>query len=234
MPGKQMAIDADLSAGLINEDEAQDAAQGARGRELASTAPWTAPRNSSAATPSPACSITFINIVGGIIIGVAQQGHRASPRRRAPTRILTVGDGLVSQIPALIVSTAAGLLVSKAGVSRRRRQGARPSSSPAIRKALGMSAAVMGVDGLAARHADAALPGARRRRRLPGLRASRASTRPRTRKTAAAPQGHRRPPQAMRPSEEPISDRAQDRRAQDRDRLRPAAAGQSPPTARTG
>ena len=56
MPGKQMAIDADLSAGLIDEDDGEAAPQGARGRERSSSAPWTAPRNSCAATPSPACS----------------------------------------------------------------------------------------------------------------------------------------------------------------------------------
>ena len=55
MPGKQMAIDADLSAGLIDENEARRRRKTARGRDAASSAPWTAPRNSCAATPSPAC-----------------------------------------------------------------------------------------------------------------------------------------------------------------------------------
>ena len=60
--------------------------------------------------------IVFINVIGGIIIGVAQQGMGFADAARTYT-LLTVGDGLVTQIPALIVSTAAGLLVSKAGVS---------------------------------------------------------------------------------------------------------------------
>ena len=74
MPGKQMAIDADLSAGLIDEKVAQ--ASGARSwrTKAASSAPWTAPRNSCAATPSPACWSSFINVIGGMIIGIAQQG----------------------------------------------------------------------------------------------------------------------------------------------------------------
>jgi flagellar biosynthesis protein FlhA len=66
--------------------------------------------------------VTFINVIGGIIIGVAQMGMSFGDAAQSYT-MLTVGDGLVSQIPALIVSTAAGLLVSKAGV-KGRRQGA--------------------------------------------------------------------------------------------------------------
>ena len=67
--------------------------------------------------------VVFINVIGGMIIGIAQQGLPFAEAARTYT-LLTVGDGLVTQVPALIVSTAAGLLVSKAGVSRRRRQGA--------------------------------------------------------------------------------------------------------------
>ena len=59
--------------------------------------------------------IVFINVIGGIIIGVAQKGMSFADASQTYT-LLTVGDGLVSQMPALIVSTAAGLLVSKAGV----------------------------------------------------------------------------------------------------------------------
>ena len=60
--------------------------------------------------------VVFINIIGGMIIGIAQQGPPFAEAARTYT-LLTVGDGLVTQIPALIVSTAAGLLVAKAGVS---------------------------------------------------------------------------------------------------------------------
>ena len=60
--------------------------------------------------------VVFINVIGGMIIGIAQQGMSFADAARTYT-MLTVGDGLVTQVPALIVSTAAGLLVSKAGVA---------------------------------------------------------------------------------------------------------------------
>jgi flagellar biosynthesis protein FlhA len=87
--------------------------------------------------------IVFINIIGGLIIGVAQQGMPFGEAAHAFT-VLTVGDGLVSQIPALIVSTAAGLLVSKAGVSGAADQALMKQLS-GYPKALGMSSAVMAV-----------------------------------------------------------------------------------------
>ena len=85
--------------------------------------------------------IVFINVIGGMIIGIAQQGMPFAEAARTYT-LLTVGDGLVTQIPALIVSTAAGLLVSKAGVAGAADKAlmAQLSGYP---KALGMSAAVM-------------------------------------------------------------------------------------------
>jgi len=117
MPGKQMAIDADLSAGLINEDEAKT-----RRRELeAESSFYGAMDGASKFVRGDAVAglmITFINLVGGLIIGVGQIGISFSQAAQSYT-FLTVGDGLVSQIPALIVSTAAGLLVSKAGISGR-------------------------------------------------------------------------------------------------------------------
>ena len=110
MPGKQMAIDADLSAGLINEAEARR-----RRRQLEDeSAFFGAMDGASKFVRGDAIAgllITFINIVG-----VAQQNLSFLEAGRSYT-LLTVGDGLVTQIPALIVSTAAGLLVSKAGVS---------------------------------------------------------------------------------------------------------------------
>ena len=111
--------------------------------------------------------ITFINVIGGIIIGIVQQGLTFAEAAQTYT-LLTVGDGLVTQVPALIVSTAAGLLVSKAGVTGSADK-ALSSSSPAIPKALGMSAASW-ADGAPAGHPDAPVPGARRRRRLARLR----------------------------------------------------------------
>jgi flagellar biosynthesis protein FlhA len=85
--------------------------------------------------------VTMINIIGGMIIGVAQQGLPFSEAAHAYT-LLTVGDGLVTQVPALIVSTAAGLLVSKAGVSGAADQALMKQLS-GYPKALGMSGAVM-------------------------------------------------------------------------------------------
>jgi flagellar biosynthesis protein FlhA len=116
MPGKQMAIDADLSAGLIDEKTAKASAAKNWKTKAASSARWTVPRSSCAATRSPACWSCSSTLIGGIIIGVAQQFMTFADAARTYT-LLTVGDGLVTQVPALIVSTAAGLLVSKAGVT---------------------------------------------------------------------------------------------------------------------
>ena len=114
MPGKQMAIDSDLSAGLITEDEARK-----RRKELEDESTFFGSMDGAAkfvrGDAIAGLVITFINIVGGIIIGVVQQDLSLSEASRSYT-VLTVGDGLVTQIPALIVSTAAGLLVSKSGV----------------------------------------------------------------------------------------------------------------------
>ena len=114
MPGKQMAIDADLSAGLINEDDARS-----RRKKLEDESSFFGSMDGASkfvrGDAIAGLLITFINVLGGIIIGVAQMDMSMGDAAQAYT-ILTVGDGLVSQIPALIVSTAAGLLVSKAGV----------------------------------------------------------------------------------------------------------------------
>lgn len=114
MPGKQMAIDADLSAGLINEEQAKK-----RRKELEDeSAFFGAMDGASKFVRGDAVAgllITFINFVGGIIIGTVQRDLPFAEAVQTYT-ILTIGDGLVSQIPALIVSTAAGMLVSKSGV----------------------------------------------------------------------------------------------------------------------
>ena len=115
MPGKQMAIDADLSAGLIDEDQART-----RRKDLEDETTFFGAMDGAAkfvrGDAIAGLLITFINIIGGIIIGTAQQGLSLAEASTAYT-VLTVGDGLVTQIPALIVSTAAGMLVSKAGVA---------------------------------------------------------------------------------------------------------------------
>ena len=115
MPGKQMAIDADLSAGLIDEAEAR------RRRKILEDEGgfFGAMDGASKFVRGDAIAgllIVFINIIGGMIIGIVQQNLSFGDAVRSYT-LLTVGDGLVTQIPALVVSTAAGLLVSKAGVS---------------------------------------------------------------------------------------------------------------------
>jgi flagellar biosynthesis protein FlhA len=111
MPGKQMAIDADLSAGLIDETTART-----RRKELEDESNFFGSMDGAAkfvrGDAIAGLMITFINVIGCIIIGVAQQGLTFGEAAETYT-ILTVGDGLVSQIPALIVSTGAGLLVSK-------------------------------------------------------------------------------------------------------------------------
>ena len=115
MPGKQMAIDADLSSGLINEDEARK-----RRDDLSKESSfYGAMDGASKFVRGDAIAgllITFINIIAGIIIGMVQNDMSFSQAGETYTR-LTVGDGLVSQIPALIVSVAAGILVSKAGMT---------------------------------------------------------------------------------------------------------------------
>jgi flagellar biosynthesis protein FlhA len=145
MPGKQMAIDADLSAGIIDETEART-----RRKNLEQESSFFGAMDGASkfvrGDAIAGLLITVINIVAGIVIGVAQSGLSLSQAAQTYT-LLTVGDGLVTQIPALIVSTAAGLLVSKAGVSGAADQAMMRQLS-GYPKALGMSAFVMTVLGL--------------------------------------------------------------------------------------
>lgn len=114
MPGKQMAIDSDMSAGLITEDEAKD-----RRKELEQESNFYGAMDGAAkfvrGDAVAGLLIVFINIIGGIIYGTVAQGLSFADALNVYT-ILTIGDGLVSNIPALIVSISAGLLVSKAGI----------------------------------------------------------------------------------------------------------------------
>lgn len=115
MPGKQMAIDADLSSGLIDEPEARK-----RRDELSQESSfYGAMDGASKFVRGDAIAglvITAINIIAGILIGILQQDMPFMKAANTYMR-LTVGDGLVSQIPALIISVAAGIMVSKAGIS---------------------------------------------------------------------------------------------------------------------
>lgn len=114
MPGKQMAIDSDLSSGLLTEDEAKE-----KRKELEQESNFFGAMDGASkfvrGDAIAGLLIVFINIIGGIVIGTAQQGMSMGEAAQTYT-ILTIGDGLVSQIPALIISIGAGLLVSKAGV----------------------------------------------------------------------------------------------------------------------
>ncbi|MGA2290366.1 flagellar biosynthesis protein FlhA [Bradyrhizobium sp.] len=140
MPGKQMAIDADLSAGLIDEKIAKE-----RRKALEDESGFFGAMDGASkfvrGDAVAGLLVVFINIIGGIIIGVAQQGLGFGEAARTYT-LLTVGDGLVTQVPALIVSTAAGLLVSKAGVSGAADKALMKQLS-GYPQALGMSAGVM-------------------------------------------------------------------------------------------
>lgn len=112
MPGKQMAIDADLNAGLIDDKEARQ-----RRKEIAKESEfYGAMDGASKFVRGEAIAglvIMAINVIGGLVIGIFQQDLQATAAAESYT-LLTIGDGLVSQIPAIIISTAAGILVSRA------------------------------------------------------------------------------------------------------------------------
>ncbi|HEX7886506.1 MAG TPA: flagellar biosynthesis protein FlhA [Phenylobacterium sp.] len=114
MPGKQMAIDADLSSGLIDQDEAKK-----RRKDLEQESTFFGAMDGASkfvrGDAVAGLIILAINVIGGILIGVLQ--HKVPIGQAFSTyTIMSIGDGLVSQIPALIISIAAGFLVSKAGV----------------------------------------------------------------------------------------------------------------------
>jgi flagellar biosynthesis protein FlhA len=115
MPGKQMAIDADLSAGLIDEATAKK-----RREEIASEADFYGAMDGSSkfvkGDAVAAIIITIVNLLGGFIVGVLQKGMPVAEAIETYS-ILTVGDGLVSQIPALLVSISSGLIVTRAAGS---------------------------------------------------------------------------------------------------------------------
>ncbi|EEG85819.1 putative flagellar biosynthesis protein FlhA [Proteus penneri ATCC 35198] len=111
MPGKQMAIDADLNAGIINEDEAKK-----RRKEVSLESDFYGSMDGASkfvrGDAIAGLMILVINVVGGLIVGVAQHGMALNDAATTYT-LLTIGDGLVAQIPALIISTAAGVIVTR-------------------------------------------------------------------------------------------------------------------------
>ncbi len=115
MPGKQMAIDADLSAGLITEQDARS-----RRKELEDESTFYGAMDGAnkfvRGDAIAGLIITFINLVGGMIIGMLQRDMPFDLAVRTYT-LLTIGDGLVTQIPSLVISLAAGLLVTKSGIA---------------------------------------------------------------------------------------------------------------------
>lgn len=135
MPGKQMAIDADLSAGLINEDVAK-----ARRKELEDESNFFGSMDGASkfvrGDAIAGLLITFINFIAGIIIGMVQKDMDFGEAFRTFT-YLTVGDGLVSQVPAIVISTAAGILVTKSGVAG--------SAEKAVLSQLGTHPAALGI-----------------------------------------------------------------------------------------
>ncbi len=143
MPGKQMSIDADLNAGLINESEARR-----RRKETEQEADfYGAMDGASKFVRGDAIAgiiITIINIVGGLIIGVVQKGLDVSTAAKYYT-MLTIGDGLLSQIPALIISTAAGIIVTRSS-SNEENMGAEVARQLLVSpRALYISASVLGL-----------------------------------------------------------------------------------------
>jgi flagellar biosynthesis protein FlhA len=145
MPGKQMAIDADLNAGLITQDEAR-----ARRLEVRSEADFYGSMDGASkfvrGDAVAGILILFINIIGGLAIGTIGHGMAVSDAGRTYT-LLTIGDGLVAQIPALLLSTAVALIVTR--MSRAQDMGGEMTKqlfgNP---KALGVVAALLGTIGL--------------------------------------------------------------------------------------
>ncbi|WP_319240761.1 flagellar biosynthesis protein FlhA [uncultured Propionivibrio sp.] len=116
MPGKQMAIDADLNAGLIGEDEARR-----RRSAIAEEADFFGSMDGASkfvrGDAVAGILIMFINVIGGLFVGVLQHGMDIGAAAKAYT-LLTIGDGLVAQIPALIISISAGMVVTRVGDSQ--------------------------------------------------------------------------------------------------------------------
>lgn len=116
MPGKQMAIDADLNAGLIGEEEAKK-----RRSDVTQEADFYGSMDGASkfvrGDAVAGIMIMIINVIGGLLVGVVQHGMAAGHAAETYT-LLTIGDGLVAQIPALVISTAAGVIVTRVGTDQ--------------------------------------------------------------------------------------------------------------------
>jgi len=145
MPGKQMAIDADLNAGLIDQPEAKR-----RRAEVAQEAEFYGSMDGASkfvrGDAIAGLLILFINLIGGMLVGILQHNMTFADAGRVYT-LLTIGDGLVAQLPSLLLSTAAAIMVTRASGSEEMGKliNRQMFASP---KALGVSAAIMIVMGL--------------------------------------------------------------------------------------
>ena len=145
MPGKQMAIDADLNAGLIGEDEARR-----RRATIAEEADFFGSMDGASkfvrGDAVAGILIMFINVIGGLFVGMLQHDLDLGTAARTYT-LLTIGDGLVAQIPALIISIAAGMVVTRVGDTQDLSQQflGQLFNNP---KVIGLSAAIIGMLGL--------------------------------------------------------------------------------------
>jgi flagellar biosynthesis protein FlhA len=145
MPGKQMAIDADLNAGLIGEDEARKR-RATVGQESEFYGSMDGASKFVRGDAVAGILILFINIIGGLVVGVVQHDMNAGDAAKVYT-LLTIGDGLVAQIPALIISTAAGLVVTRVASDQDVGQQlvAQLFGNPMV---LGLTAVILGILGL--------------------------------------------------------------------------------------
>ena len=145
MPGKQMAIDADLNAGLIGEDEAKK-----RRSEVTQEADFYGSMDGASkfvrGDAIAGILIMVINVVGGLLVGVLQHGMSMGSAAESYT-LLTIGDGLVAQIPALVISTAAGVIVTRVSTDQDvgEQMVTQLFSNPSV---MLLSAAVLGLLGL--------------------------------------------------------------------------------------
>jgi flagellar biosynthesis protein FlhA len=145
MPGKQMAIDADLNAGLIGEDEARR-----RRSEISQEADFYGSMDGASkfvrGDAVAGIIIMLINVIGGLIVGVLQHNLDIGTAAKVYT-LLTIGDGLVAQIPALIISIAAGMVVTRVGDEQNVSQQfvSQLFSNPRV---IGLTAAIIGFLGL--------------------------------------------------------------------------------------
>ncbi len=144
MPGKQMAIDADLNAGLLTREEAK-----AR-REVREEADFYGAMDGAnkfiRGDAIAAIMILFINLVGGMAVGMLQHGMSFMDAASTYT-LLSIGDGLVAQLPALLVSSSVALLVTRASRAQDMR-GAMVSQVFGQHRALAVAAAILGLVGL--------------------------------------------------------------------------------------